>query len=74
LIPDCQHEASNLIGIVFVGSQSDNFELVGITLLQINKVRNFSAARSAPGRPEIQQHDFAFSLGSETGLPFRSFN
>ena len=58
-----QDEVANGVRILFIGRQRDNFELVGVALLQIDQVGNFRAARSAPGRPEIQQYNFPFCFG-----------
>ena len=57
-----QNESTNLVRIVFVGCQRDDFKFIGIAFLQIDQVGNFRAARPAPGGPEIQQHDLALGI------------
>ncbi len=41
------------IRIVVVHDQTENLEAVLVFVLQLDEIRNFSAARSAPGCPEI---------------------
>ena len=53
----------NFGGIFVVDIEAYNLEAPFITLLQSNEVRYFGATRSTPGGPEIQEDDFAASVG-----------
>ncbi len=54
--------------IVVIDDESENLEAVFVFVLQLNEIRNFGAARTAPGGPEIQEDDFAFGDGEREGL------
>src|SRR6267378_1684765 len=45
--------------IVVVHDQAEDLESVFIFVLQLDEIRDFSAARSAPGGPEIQKNHFS---------------
>ena len=49
-------------GIVFVGGEREDGQLIFIFVLKLDQVGNFRAARPAPGRPEIQQNYFPLEL------------
>src|SRR5260370_437983 len=54
--------------IVVIDDEAENLEAIFVFVLQLDKVGNFGAARSAPGSPEIQEDDFAFGAGERDGL------
>jgi hypothetical protein len=51
------------IGLFVVDVEADDLETAFVTVLQSDEIGNFCAARSAPGGPEIQEHNFAFEGG-----------
>lgn len=53
----------NFGGIFVVDIEADDLEAPFITLLQSDEVRHFSATRSTPGGPEIQEDNFAARVG-----------
>jgi len=56
------------VEIVIVNDQADDLEAVFVFGLQLDEVRDFGAARSAPGGPEIQQDGFPAKVGRRDGL------
>src|SRR4029453_19583479 len=65
------NKSANLIGIVFIGGKRDDFELVRVAVLQIDKIGNLRAARSAPRRPKIKQDNFALGPGKRERSSFK---
>jgi len=54
--------------IVVVHHESKDLEALLVFVLEIDEVGDFSAARSAPGGPEIQKDDFAAGIGEGDGF------
>ena len=52
-------ERADGVGAVVHGDADDPQALVAVPLLQVYEVRDFLATGIAPGRPEIEQNDFA---------------
>ena len=49
--------------IIVVNGETENLEMVFVFFLKSNEIGNFSAARSAPSRPEIHENDFTVGVG-----------
>ncbi len=58
--------------IVVVHHQAKNLEALFVFVLQFDEIRNFGAARSAPGGPKIQKNDFAFGVGERDRLAIKA--
>ena len=59
---------------VVVHRNSDHFEAaVFVLALEFGEPGNFHHAGTAPGGPEIEQHDFAFVIGKLDQLAIRVF-
>jgi hypothetical protein len=56
-------KAFDVVGRPFVFGHADDLKLIAVLVLQRDQIGNLSAARAAPGRPEIHQHDFAAPCG-----------
>ncbi len=54
--------------IVIVNDEAENLKAVFVLILELDEVRNFRAAGSAPGGPKIQQDDFAVGIGEGDGF------
>jgi len=50
-------------GIAVIHRHAHNLQTIFVAILQINKNRNFRAARRAPRGPEVHEHHFAFPRG-----------
>jgi len=61
-------EALDGAGIVIVHDETENLEAVLVFVLEGDEVGNFSAARPAPGGPEIQEDDLAMGVGEGEGF------
>ncbi len=62
------HEFLDGVPIVVVHDKAENLEAVLVLVLELDEVRDFGAAGSAPGSPEVQKDDFAFGAGEGDGL------
>jgi prepilin-type processing-associated H-X9-DG protein len=58
----------DLINVLVIHIEPNNLKAILIPVLQRDKVRDFGAARSAPGSPEIQQDHFAVQGFERQGL------
>jgi hypothetical protein len=62
------HEFLDGARIVVVHDEAENLQAVFVFVLELDEVRDFGAAGSAPGSPEVQKDDFAFEAGEGEGL------
>ena len=60
------------VEIIVVHDEAKNLEMVFVFFLERDEIRNFRAARSAPGGPEIYENDFAVGAGEGDRFPVES--
>src|SRR5262249_57771872 len=61
-------ESLYFVRIILLGGQRDDFQLVGVTPLQVHEIGDFGATRTAPGSPKVQKDDFALGVSERNGF------